>query len=580
MDDEDVPLPTHVTLRNGVYQYVRRVPDDIAGSFPSSRIQRSLKTRSPAEARQLSAAVGREVDAMFATARATKGLSFEPVANEGWTWVEWSSFVAWFEATLIHEDLVARDRVRTGRDLRPEPGHERPVWLGDALLKERIALKRQLSAMTAEDYARDRAAHVGRYGARIGVTVSRTSRYFAEIMRACFEAELKALEATFAREGGRQVEHVHPDLVEGPWRTKTTDNSDKAVARTLPAPVEVSTTPARSLTSLIDEWIKQRARLNKKVDPHHVTDMRKTIARFIAHAGIDDVARVERHHVIAFRNSLMDEKSYAIATINKKVGFVTTLSSLAFGMGWVPTEIQGNIHIEIAQGDDERNPYSRDDLTALFAHPVFTSGYRFRRVKAGGELQFWLPLIACTQGMSSSEILHLGPDTVRNHPDADIPCFRVTTAGGRAIKAFARERYLPIRSELIGFGILEVAAEAKKAGRKYLWPAVEQDGSNLSVISNMFSGHWTTFARDVLGKGEPTERKTLYSMRHAFKDELDRCGTPLEIKQSLMGHSDPGTTGRYGTKREPKPVDIDALASTIERLDWPFLKAIRANRRQ
>lgn len=91
-DDEDVPLPTHVTLRNGVCQYVRRVPDDVAASFPSSRIQRSLKTRSPAEARRLSVAIGQEVDALFAKARASKGLSFEPVANEGWTWAEWSCF--------------------------------------------------------------------------------------------------------------------------------------------------------------------------------------------------------------------------------------------------------------------------------------------------------------------------------------------------------------------------------------------------------------------------------------------------------------------------------------------------------
>ena len=27
MDDNSVPLPNHVTARNGVYQYVRRVPD-------------------------------------------------------------------------------------------------------------------------------------------------------------------------------------------------------------------------------------------------------------------------------------------------------------------------------------------------------------------------------------------------------------------------------------------------------------------------------------------------------------------------------------------------------------------------
>ena len=115
----------------------------------------------------------------------------------------------WFEATLIHEDLVARGRVQTGRDLRPVPVYERPTWLGDELLKERIALKRRLGAMSTDEYARERVGHVGRYAARIGVTVSRASPYFGEVMRACFEAELKALETTFAREGGRRVDHLH-----------------------------------------------------------------------------------------------------------------------------------------------------------------------------------------------------------------------------------------------------------------------------------------------------------------------------------------------------------------------------------
>lgn len=549
------------------------MPDDIVASFPARSIQRSLKTRSAAEARQSSAAVGREVVAMFAAARASRGILLQPIANEGWSWVEWSSFVNWFQATLINEDLTARGRCLTGRGLRPAAGHERPSWLDDKSLKKRIDLRRRLGEMSIDDYSRDRAGLIGSYAARIGVSISRTSPLFHEIMRACFEAELKALEVTFDREGGRQVEHVHPDFVEGPWRRKPAETFRTAEVSPTALPAPLSPTPSRSLDSLIGEWTDERKRLSKKVDPHHVADMRKTIARFVEHAGVSDVTLVERRHVIAFRDHLMDGKAYAIATINKKVGFVTTLVSLAFGKGWVPADIHGNIHIEIAQGDDERDPYSRDDLAKLFASPVFTSGHRFRRVKAGSELQFWLPLISCTQGMISSEILQLGPDTVGRHPDADVPCFRVTTAGGRATKAFARERYLPIRSELITFGILDVAEEAKMAGRRFLWSAFAAEGATLSLISNMFSGHWTTFAMDLLGVQD--ERKTLYSLRHSFKDALDRRATPLEIKQALMGHADPGTTGRYGTKRDPKPVDIEALSSTIEKLDWPFLKNVR-----
>ena len=36
MDDE-MPFASHITKRGRIYQYVRRVPDDIANSFPFAR---------------------------------------------------------------------------------------------------------------------------------------------------------------------------------------------------------------------------------------------------------------------------------------------------------------------------------------------------------------------------------------------------------------------------------------------------------------------------------------------------------------------------------------------------------------
>lgn len=115
MDDESMPLPSHVTLRNGVYQYVRRVPDDIAEAFASARIQRSLKTRLPSEARIRSARIDIEIEKQFADARAKRGFRIEPVFNEGWTWPDWEKAFAWLTATWIEEDTEVRAKLRTGR---------------------------------------------------------------------------------------------------------------------------------------------------------------------------------------------------------------------------------------------------------------------------------------------------------------------------------------------------------------------------------------------------------------------------------------------------------------------------------
>ncbi|RYG94173.1 MAG: hypothetical protein EON58_16840 [Alphaproteobacteria bacterium] len=65
-------------------------------------------------------------------------------------------------------------------------------------------------------------------------------------------------------------------------------------------------------------------------------------------------------------------------------------------------------------------------------------------------------------------------------------------------------------------------------------------------------------------------------MRHSFKDELDRTTTPEEAKKALMGHSDSGTTRKYGTKKAPRPVDIHYLKEIVDGLNWKFLKEVRS----
>lgn len=53
MDDEDVPFASHITKRGRIYQYVRRVPEDLADAFPFSRISdRCARSIAPPPTRQ------------------------------------------------------------------------------------------------------------------------------------------------------------------------------------------------------------------------------------------------------------------------------------------------------------------------------------------------------------------------------------------------------------------------------------------------------------------------------------------------------------------------------------------------
>lgn len=573
MDDENMALPAHVTLRNGVYQYVRRVPEDLVHAFAGPRIQRSLKTRIPSEARLRAAQVGIEIERQFTEARNDKGIVVTLAISEAWTWPEWEQFVAWFKAALVEEDTRARLRNLTGRQLALARRTGPAVWLDDQCLRERLDLKETLAQLTVNDYAANRLTFVQRYARRVGASVSLSHPNFERIMGACFAAELEALDIMFEREAGRWVEHVHPDAVHGPWIAKPN----------VLIPLEIVAKPVgvpdgragMTLAGLVDTWIEERTRLRKKVDPHLVTDMRKTVERFCKLTGQSDIGLIERRHVIEFRDHLADKGGYKMATVNKKSGFVTSLLALAATKGWIDKAIEGGIFIDIPADEDQREPYSLGELEQIFGHPIFVEGTRFQQAKACAELQFWLPLISVTHGLISSEILQLGPDTICKHPDSDVWCFRVTTAGGRSIKALARERYVPIRQEILDLGLMQLVERARSTSSPTLWSVMALPDWTLSKASNYFSDFWSRAQSKEFGvqNGDTS----LYSLRHSFKDALDRAKAPLEVKQALLGHTDPGTTGRYGSKKQPRQVNIKLLNRTIQKLDWQFLPRLRSS---
>ena len=117
MDDEIVPLPNYVIRRNGVFQYVRRIPADVASAFATTRIQRSLKTRIPTEARLRAAQIDHEVEEQFTKARLKLSFQLAPVVHEGWAWPDWEKFIAWLKATWVDEDMQLRAKAITGRHL-------------------------------------------------------------------------------------------------------------------------------------------------------------------------------------------------------------------------------------------------------------------------------------------------------------------------------------------------------------------------------------------------------------------------------------------------------------------------------
>jgi hypothetical protein len=66
--------------------------------------------------------------------------------------------------------------------------------------------------------------------------------------------------------------------------------------------------------------------------------------------------------------------------------------------------------------------------------------------------------------------------------------------------------------------------------------------------------------------------KTLYSLRHNFRDALSACSATDYEKDQLMGHAEVGTGKKYGTKKKPRVVDIVRLNGLVQMANWPFIE--------
>jgi hypothetical protein len=221
MDDDSMLLPSYVTSRKGVYQYVRRVPDDVADVFSAARIQRSLKTRVLGEARQRAAQLEADIERRSAEARRRKGIAITLRSTAGWTWKDWSQVVEWLRATWLSEDQSARLRKSTGADFSADP-RRTPLWRNDKEIREKLDLRKRLLGFSVTQYALDRTDALNAALAPISLTVPMADPTRGDFMATCLKAEIEALELIFRREAGEIIDDAHRGEtgVTGPFRRR------------------------------------------------------------------------------------------------------------------------------------------------------------------------------------------------------------------------------------------------------------------------------------------------------------------------------------------------------------------------
>lgn len=110
---DDEMIANHIVVRQGVFQYLRCVPEDLRHEFPFARIQRSLRTRDKRVVREAALEHDREWERRFAEARLRRGTASDDTGSIAridttcWSWPDWEALAVWFRLTLANEDWQA-----------------------------------------------------------------------------------------------------------------------------------------------------------------------------------------------------------------------------------------------------------------------------------------------------------------------------------------------------------------------------------------------------------------------------------------------------------------------------------------
>ena len=191
--------------------------------------------------------------------------------------------------------------------------------------------------------------------------------------------------------------------------------------------------------------------------------------------------------------------------------------------------------------DDKRDPFTAEDLKAIFHHPLYTGRKSIKKwQEPGGNIVrdhlFWFPLILLHTGMRPSEVQQLEfTDIIEVNGRPHISINRESKYGNKKTLKTKRSaiRQIPVHPMLIALGFLGYVDSRK------------QESKNGKILPTY---RWSRFLNKEGLLGDVSvwgERKVGYSFRHTFRGAIHQASADEQARDRIFGHHHEGTGGTY-----------------------------------
>jgi integrase len=395
---------------------------------------------------------------------------------------------------------------------------------------------------------------------------------YRRLALAVMRAEVRALEDILARHRGEPIES--PKLIE-------------------PRGSIDALSSGCGLRAAYEGWLKVTPR--KKSTS---MEFERGIERFIELHGDLEVAQINRGHVRQFRDAaqlvpakrsgkllkaaLPELVEYSRAhpevprlkasTINKWLNCLGAVLNWARKNGIIPDEMPWSDPVSGMRLPEERSnrqPWEPEELSSLFASPIYLKGER--PLGGKGEAAFWLPLLGIFSGARLNELAPMRVEDVKTDAASGVRFMTVIEdeQEGRSVKTESSVRAIPIHSELVRVGFLEFVEQVRNSGGQpaRLFPKLTPGSKG--GFGEAFSKWFGRYKRR-LGITNPSS--VFHSFRHGFKDALRAASVNEDINDAITGHSGGNAVARgYGWKEMVRRFGFPNLSAAVEKVQYPGL---------
>jgi integrase len=542
-------MPGHPRLyrRGATYYHRAAIPVDIKDSYPKAEETFSLRTKDYQEAVRRVRVAAAEVDRKFEAHRRLMAEQAKPPVKE-LSDAEIKRIGDVYYAARLEEDEDTRLHGFFDED-GPLPDTPIPSF------EEYVELHDDMDSVTRHDFARGKVDTFYASEAEdvlswdnINIRLAPASPSWRKLARELQAASIKAAQAIQQRNTGNVVDTPRTHGLE-----------------------PQSQTPLLSVA--VEDWAEEKARTSwvPKTKHEHLTWM----GHFLAVNGDRPLDAYTKADARAFKAILLklpanwnkyaelqglpldkaatkaDKtglKPMSDSNVNKLLGFVGSFWNWA-AKHYDEAPVSPFRGLKIAERKrvrDERDPFTVDELHAIFSAPLYTGCKSLHHwQKPGGVVPrdsglYWVPLISLYTGARLGEIIQLYIEDVRE--EHDVLFFDINDRGeDKRIKTAYSERSVPIHKHLLDMGFMDLVEKRRSQGQKRVFPDLPmgEDGYYSSPFSKKFS-------RFLKVAGVKHKKNAFHSFRHNFEDACRDSDISTEVMDALQGHGPEGMSKRYG----------------------------------